>query len=239
MAFIYRHFPHKMIFQSVCRFTQRKLSRYSLVNQKNLSCHYDILGLHKSASKKDIREAYFKKTKQYHPDKDPSDDSLHEKFVEVTQAYEILGDQHLKNIYDGISHPNIVYQQRTRRNSTSGTNPFGTYEDPGSEWHWDEGTRRKAYDEFYKTYKDYHKDLQKNYEERRSKNILLLSFLFLLMVAIGAFNFARIMLYHNEFQKHMDKRTAENAAFLKDSRTGYKSFVAKVTSEKSSEDSPS
>ncbi len=61
--------------------------------------YYEVLGLTKSASKDDIKKAYRKLSKQYHPDlnKEPGAD---EKFKEIAEAYEVLSDDQKKARYD-------------------------------------------------------------------------------------------------------------------------------------------
>jgi len=58
---------------------------------------YKTLDLSRSASDVDIKKAYKKLSKKYHPDKKSGDES---KFLEVTRAYEVLSDPEKKNIYD-------------------------------------------------------------------------------------------------------------------------------------------
>jgi DnaJ-class molecular chaperone len=53
---------------------------------------YDILGVPKSASEAEIKKAFRKLAKQYHPDKNAKDPKAKEKFAEANAAYEILGD---------------------------------------------------------------------------------------------------------------------------------------------------
>ncbi|HEV2558042.1 MAG TPA: DnaJ C-terminal domain-containing protein [Microvirga sp.] len=53
---------------------------------------YDILGVPKSASEAEIKKAFRKLAKQYHPDSNASDPKAKDKFAEANQAYEILGD---------------------------------------------------------------------------------------------------------------------------------------------------
>lgn len=60
---------------------------------------YSVLGVPKDADEKTIRSAYRQLSKQYHPDKNP-DKSAQEKFIEVGQAYEILGDPQKRQNYD-------------------------------------------------------------------------------------------------------------------------------------------
>jgi DnaJ-domain-containing protein 1 len=52
--------------------------------------YYEILGVSNSATKEDIKEAYRKKAKQYHPDLNPNNKEAEEKFKEITEAYEAL-----------------------------------------------------------------------------------------------------------------------------------------------------
>ena len=62
--------------------------------------YYDVLGVQKNASKDDIKKAYRKLAVQYHPDKNQGNKEAEEKFKEVTEAYEILGDDSKRQRYD-------------------------------------------------------------------------------------------------------------------------------------------
>ena len=61
--------------------------------------YYSILGVGRSASASDIKKAYFKQAKEYHPDVNKSDGAK-EKFAEINEAYETLGDDSKRRIYD-------------------------------------------------------------------------------------------------------------------------------------------
>ena len=63
---------------------------------------YAILGLKKSAKKKDIKSAYRKLALKYHPDKVPEEEkeAAEDKFVRISEAYRILGNEELKGVYD-------------------------------------------------------------------------------------------------------------------------------------------
>ncbi|MEF8873282.1 MAG: molecular chaperone DnaJ [Candidatus Thermoplasmatota archaeon] len=63
--------------------------------------YYDILGVDKDASKEDIKKAYRKKAKKYHPDKNPENtEEAREKFKEISEAYEVLADDEKRKRYD-------------------------------------------------------------------------------------------------------------------------------------------
>jgi molecular chaperone DnaJ len=61
--------------------------------------YYNILGVSKDASEEDIKSAYRKLAVKYHPDKNPSKEA-EAKFREITEAYEILGDNNKRSQYD-------------------------------------------------------------------------------------------------------------------------------------------
>ena len=61
---------------------------------------YRVLGVDKKASADDIKKAYRKLARQYHPDRNPDDSSAEEKFKEVQAAYDVLGDAEKRKRYD-------------------------------------------------------------------------------------------------------------------------------------------
>ena len=61
---------------------------------------YKVLGVSKSASPAEIKSAYRKLAKKYHPDKNPDDAQAEAKFKEASEAYETLGDPEKRKNYD-------------------------------------------------------------------------------------------------------------------------------------------
>lgn len=66
--------------------------------------YYELLGLQKGASEDEIKKAYRKMAKKYHPDANQNSKEAEEKFKEVSQAYEILSDPQKKATYDQFGH---------------------------------------------------------------------------------------------------------------------------------------
>src|SRR4030042_552176 len=62
--------------------------------------YYDILGVKKDTSDKDIKQAYRRLARKYHPDVNPGDNSAEAKFKEVNAAFEVLSDKEKRRKYD-------------------------------------------------------------------------------------------------------------------------------------------
>jgi curved DNA-binding protein len=67
------------------------------VSQRDL---YEILGVPRTASPEEIRKAYRRLAKKYHPDMNPGDKKAEEKFKEITAAHEVLSDPKRRKLYD-------------------------------------------------------------------------------------------------------------------------------------------
>lgn len=68
---------------------------------------YDVLGVAPDASQGQIKKAYLKLAKQYHPDKNP-DGRFADKFKEISAAYEVLGDEEKRGLYDQYGEEGVA-----------------------------------------------------------------------------------------------------------------------------------
>ena len=90
-------------------------------NQTNRD-FYAILGISRSADAKEIKSAYRKLAKQYHPDANPGKDTT-EKFQEINRAYEVLTDPDLKRKYDMFGEQGLGTSAAS--DASAGSSPFG------------------------------------------------------------------------------------------------------------------
>ena len=69
--------------------------------------YYEVLGLSKGASDDEIKKAYRKLAKKYHPDMNPGDKTAEAKFKEVNEAYSVLSDKDKRAKYDQFGHAGV------------------------------------------------------------------------------------------------------------------------------------
>ena len=69
--------------------------------------YYEVLGVSKGATDEEIKKAYRKKAKQYHPDLNPGDKTAEAKFKEANEAYEVLSDKDKRARYDQFGHAGV------------------------------------------------------------------------------------------------------------------------------------
>ena len=89
--------------------------------------YYEVLGIGKQADEKEIKKAYRKLAKKYHPDTNPGDKTAEQKFKEVTEAYNVLSDPEKKKLYDQFGFAAFDETGGARASGADGSGFYGGF----------------------------------------------------------------------------------------------------------------
>jgi curved DNA-binding protein len=95
--------------------------------------YYKILGVDKTIPQKDVKKAYLKRAKQFHPDLHPDDPKAQAKFQALQEAYNVISDPEKRKKYDqyGEQWKEAAQFGGFGRGGTGGGNPFGGFDFSG------------------------------------------------------------------------------------------------------------
>ena len=126
---------------------------------------YEVLGVSHGASEDEIKTAYRRLAKRYHPDLNPGDPTAAQKMNEVNQAY------------DQIKNPQAYRQQATQ-------NPYGSY--TGSTYHYSQSSQNETYEdpfeEFFRNFQNQAYTSYTYHSSRRRRPFSLLRFIILIYI---------------------------------------------------------
>ncbi len=94
--------------------------------------YYQILGVKRGSTDKDIKQAYRRLARKLHPDVNPGDKSAEAKFKEVNEAYEVLGNTETRKKYDEFGEQWKYAEQMRQAQSQSGGAPFWEFRKQGA-----------------------------------------------------------------------------------------------------------
>jgi molecular chaperone DnaJ len=97
--------------------------------------YYEVLGVARGAAEKEIKRAYRRLARRYHPDVNPNDKAAEAKFKEVTEAYEVLSDPAKRRQYDQFGHQafGAAHEEAKRPPGWTGGFDFSRYDVGGAE----------------------------------------------------------------------------------------------------------
>src|SRR5687768_1822208 len=98
--------------------------------------YYEILGIKKDAKPDEIKKAYRKLARKYHPDVNPNDKASEDKFKEVQEAYDVLSDEKKRKVFDrfGYYHDNLDADSPFGAGAAGGAGGAGGFDFSGFTW---------------------------------------------------------------------------------------------------------
>src|SRR5215210_2577446 len=91
--------------------------------------YYKVLGVDKNASQEDIKKAYRKLARKYHPDLNPNDKEAHKTFQQINEANEVLSDPEKRKKYDqyGENWKHADEYEKARQSQAHGQGPSSAW----------------------------------------------------------------------------------------------------------------
>jgi len=116
--------------------------------------YYAILGVRRDASEREIKQAYRRLARKYHPDVNPADKSAEAKFKEINEAYEVLSDRDKRQKYD-LYGDQWQYAEQFERAGQS-KSPYRDFED-ARDFYFGGGYADSLFDELFGVGRTYHR----------------------------------------------------------------------------------
>ncbi|XP_075829454.1 dnaJ homolog subfamily C member 4 isoform X1 [Microtus pennsylvanicus] len=182
--------------------------------------YYELLGVHPGASAEEVKRAFFTKSKELHPDRDPGNPALHSRFVELNEAYRVLSREDSRRNYDQQLHS-------TSPPKSSGTRaqPKYTQETHSSSW---EPPNAQYWAQF-------HNVRPQGPESRRQQNKhnqRVLGYCLLLMVAGMGLHYIAFRKLEQVHRSFMDEKDRIITAIYNDTRARARANRARIQQER-------
>lgn len=115
-----------------------KICSYSTSSKTRKKNFYRVLGVSPKATQAQIKNAFYKLSITHHPDKHKGSEESHEKFQEISEAYNVLGNQETRKQYDR----ELIVEGQLRAEHTHAYKPPPSFrKDPGQIYNFDEWTK--------------------------------------------------------------------------------------------------
>lgn len=164
---------------------------------------YDVLGVSEKATLGEIRDAFISKSKESHPDKNPNKPELHERFVQINNAYGVLSNASQRREYDlRLKAPSV-----TRPPAGSPFGPVPPHRQSTQQYYYDRATSQSN----YRQTRDFDFVYQATNSSRRqtsNRKIVLGALAFMLIG--GAVEYFIISSRHSKYKAHAEESSRRN-----------------------------
>ncbi|CAH6793648.1 Dnajc4 [Phodopus roborovskii] len=188
--------------------------------------YYELLGVHPGASAEEVKRAFFTKSKELHPDRDPGNPTLHSRFVELNEAYRVLSREESRRNYDHQLHsasPPKSSGTRAQPKHTQGTH--------SSSW---EPPNAKYWAQFHNV----RPQGPESRQQQRKHNQRVLGYCLLLMVAGMSLHYVAFRKLEQVHRSFMDEKDRIITAIYNDTRARARANRARIQQERQQRQQP-
>nr|XP_004656655.2 dnaJ homolog subfamily C member 4 isoform X2 [Jaculus jaculus] len=181
--------------------------------------YYELLGVHPDASAEEVKRAFFTKSKELHPDRDPGNPALHSRFVELNEAYRVLSREQSRRSYDQqLRSASPPKSPGTTAHPKSSRQTYSSWEDPNARyWAQFPGVRRQG-PEFRK--------------QQHKHNRQVLGYCLLLMLAGMALHYVAFRKLEQVHRSFMDEKDRIITSIYNDTRARARANRARLQQER-------
>lgn len=158
--------------------------------------YYELLGVKSDATVEEIKNAFFDKSKKFHPDRDPSNPELHSQFVKLNEAYKVLSKTTSRKEYDlKLQYPyNFHPAQASSSKKTDHSNKYSSESFENSRY-WEQFRQSNA-----------HNMSTEAWQKRRTKNFRILGYCIIGMSLSIGVHFLVFRKFEEIHRNYMDEK---------------------------------
>ncbi|XP_031245364.1 dnaJ homolog subfamily C member 4 isoform X3 [Mastomys coucha] len=188
--------------------------------------YYELLGVHPGASAEEIKRAFFTKSKELHPDRDPGNPALHSRFVKLNEAYRVLSREESRRNYDHQLH-----SASPPKCSRSTAEPKSTQHSHSSSW---ESPNAQYWAQFHSV----RPQGPKSREQQHRHNQRVLGYCLLLMAAGMGLHYVAFRKLEQVHRSFMDEKDRIITAIYNDTRARARANRARIQQERQQRHQP-
>lgn len=169
------------------------------------SSYYDLLGIKEDATTEEIKRAFFQKSKQLHPDRDPANPDLHTQFVKLNEAYRVLLKEDSRKRYDGLRASQATRPASGSHSGRPKRKPFD-FANFGARNETERNENIRYWQQFQEVPPD--SPSGPEFEKKRHRNQKLFGYCLLIMLgslAVHYVGFRKLEEVHNSFMDEKDR----------------------------------
>lgn len=178
--------------------------------------YYELLGVHPGASAEEIKRAFFTKSKELHPDRDPGNPALHSRFVELSEAYRVLSREESRRNYDHQLH-----SASPSKSSGSTAEPKYKQQTHSSSW-------EPSNAEYWAQFHSVRPQEPKSRKQQHKHNQRVLGYCLLLMVAGMGLHYVAFRKLEQVHRSFMDEKDRIITAIYNDTRARARANRARI-----------